>query len=222
VQDIPRQHSPVPLEQTRQQIVQQLCAHFAVDNLTAEALEERLDRAHAATTLAALRELVADLPEAPAPGAVAAPRTWSSPAEAAGRQVIVAIMGGAERKGAWTPPRTLYVVALMGGAEIDLREARLDRGVTEVVVFAVMGGVEILVSPHVHVDMSGFALMGGFGQSGRSEPPDDPGTPVVRVSGFALMGGVEVAVRYPGERPKDARARERLGRGDPPRPGPSG
>ena len=38
---------PVPLEQTRQSIIQQLTEHFAYDNLSVEALEERLDRAHA-------------------------------------------------------------------------------------------------------------------------------------------------------------------------------
>ena len=53
---------PVPLEQTRERIIQQLCEHFACDNLTAEALEERLDLAHRAATLDDLRSLVSDLP----------------------------------------------------------------------------------------------------------------------------------------------------------------
>ena len=49
---------PVPLEQTREHVIQQLCEHFAYDNLTADALEERLDRAHQAATLDDLRSLV--------------------------------------------------------------------------------------------------------------------------------------------------------------------
>lgn len=201
--------APVPLEQTRQAVIQQLCAHFAVDNLTSDALEERLDRAHAAATLPELRALVADLPEA-APGTLpAGRRTIAPPSHVPEQQVFVAVMGGAERKGVWTPPRTLYVIAVMGGAELDLREARFAPGVTEIQLFVLMGGAEIVVPPGVHVELSGVALMGGFGAAGRLEPPSDPDAPVLRVSGFCMMGGVDVSMRYPGERPRDARRRER-------------
>jgi hypothetical protein len=208
---------PVPLEQTRERTIQQLCEHFAYDNLTAEALEERLDRAHQAATLDDLRSLVSDLPvvhhaaAAPAPGM----RTFVSPATGAHvseRQIIVGIMGGAEKKGVWTPAKQTYVVAFMGGAELDFREARFGPGVTEVIVFAIMGGAEIIVPPGVHVDMNGLALMGGFSQTGSAPPPTDPNAPVLRIGGFCMMGGVEVSIRYPGERPKDARQREKLDR----------
>lgn len=209
---------PVPLEQTRQTVIIQLTHHFAADNLSVEALEERLDRAHQAATLDDLRALVSDLP-AVQPGAppVAAPRTYVSPATGTHlteRQVIVGIMGGAERKGVWTPARQTVVVAFMGGVDLDFREARLPPGVTEINVLAIMGGVELLVPPGVHVDMNGLALMGGFGQCGYAPPPTDPNAPVLRISGFALMGGVDVTVRYPGERARDARQREKLQRAE--------
>lgn len=210
--------APVPLEQTRQSVIAQLAEHFSVDNLSVEALEERLDRAHQAATLDELRVLVSDLPVVrPGTPPVAAPRTYVSPATGAHvseRQVIVGIMGGAERKGVWTPARQTFVVALMGGVELDFREARMPPGVTEVNVFAIMGGAEIIVPPGVHVDLSGFALMGGFGQVGYAPPPTDPDAPVLRIGGFALMGGVDVSIRYPGERPRDARQREKQQRNE--------
>ncbi len=203
---------PVPLESTRQAVIQQLCGHFAVDNLSAEALEERLDRAHAATTLQALRTLVADLPAVVEGAAPTGPRTIAAAAHVAEKQVFIAVMGASERKGVWTPPRTLYVVTVMGGAELDFREARFAPGITEVQLFVMMGGVEIVVPPGVHVEMNGVALMGGFGQAGRVEPPSDADAPVLRISGFCMMGGVDVAVRLPGERARDARKREREAR----------
>jgi hypothetical protein len=208
--------APVPLAQTREHVIVQLTEHFAVDNLSIEALEERLDRAHQATTLEELRALVSDLPVV-APGARAAPalRTYVSPATGGAvseRQIVIGIMGGAEKKGVWTPAKQMFVVALMGGVELDFREARFAPGVTEVVVFAVMGGVELIVPPGVHVDLNGFALMGGFGQAGYAPPPTDPEAPVLRIGGFAIMGAVEVNIRYPGERPRGARTREKLDR----------
>jgi hypothetical protein len=199
---------PVPLEQTRQRVFETLAEHYAYDNLDEPQLEERLDRAARATTLEELNRLVSDLPALVEPTAVAAPGMERA-AHVPDKQVIVGIMGGASRKGRWTPPRQLYVIAMMGGAELDFREARFGPGVTEVTVIAIMGGASIVVSPDTEVEMNGFALMGGFDEQVTAHEPKDPNAPVLRIGGFAMMGGVEVAVRYPGEKPGDARRRER-------------
>jgi hypothetical protein len=203
---------PVPLEQTRERIVAQLCDHYAAENLTDTGLEDRLTRAYAATSVAALQELVADLPTE-APGASSSTALASARADmVSDRQVVLAVMGGAERKGAWTPPRHLHVVTVMGGAHLDFRSARFSPGVTDVTCFCLMGGVEIVVPPGVHVEMNGFALMGGFGAHGGREVPLDPSAPVLRIGGVALMGGVDLQVRLPGESEGDMRAAERLAR----------
>jgi len=205
---------PVPLEQTRQRIVDQLCNHYAAENLTDEGLDERLAKAYAATSLVQLQELVADLP-VETPGASASSSTavaMAAPEMVGERQVIVAVMGGAERGGIWTPPKQLSVIAVMGGAELDFREARFGAGVTEVTVFALMGGVQIIVPPGVHVEMNGMALMGGFSHRGSVDAAADPNAPVLRIGGLAIMGGVELEYRLPGEAQGDARRRERLSR----------
>lgn len=203
---------PVPLEQTRQRIVEQLCEHYAAENLDDAALEDRLTRAYAATTLPALRELVADLPVRSAGAGTSTAVATARADTVAEKQVIVAVMGGAERRGVWTPPRHLQVFAIMGGAELDFREARFGPGVTEVTCFAMMGGVEIIVPPGVHVEINGMALMGGFSHQGSADPPADPDAPILRIGGVAIMGGVELDVRYPGERRGDARSRARQAR----------
>lgn len=201
---------PVPLEQTRQRIVDQLCDQYAAENLTDEMLEERLGKAFAATTVPALQALVADLPVAgPASStAVAVARAGA----AAEREVVLAVMGGAERKGMWTPPHRLNVVAVMGGVELDFRQAIFPAGVTEVNIFVMMGGVEIVAPSGVRVEMNGMALMGGFGHRAFGQPPPDPDAPVLRIGGVAIMGGVDLKVLQPNETERDARARERLAR----------
>jgi len=196
----------------RQRIVEQLCDQYAAENLTDAALEDRLTRAYAATTLPALQELVADLPTE-TPGSATA-LTNARADLVSERQVILAVMGGAERKGAWTPPKHLHVVTVMGGAALDFREARFSPGVTDVTCFVLMGGVEIIVPPGVHVELNGFALMGGFGQHGGRELPSDPNAPVLRIGGVAVMGGVDLQVRLPGQSEGDVRAAERLARRD--------
>ncbi len=125
---------------------------------------------------------------------------------------MLAIMGGVERKGAWIPPRRMTVAAVMGGAELDFREATFGAEVTDVWVVAIMGGVEIIVPPGIRTDLKGvIPIMGGSGSDAPSAglPPD---APTVRVRGLALMGGLEVKVRLPGESEKEARKRIRTER----------
>lgn len=207
---------PVALDAARNAAILALAEHFAADNIGDSELERRLDRAYAATTLEALQSLTADLPALRpdrAPGAPEASRA-AAPVARAGtvpeRETVAAVLGGTKRVGSWSVPTELSVVAVMGGAELDFREARFGPGVSEVNVFAMMGGVEIIVPPTVRVEMNGIAFLGGFEVKGRSWAEQDPDAPVLRIGGFAMMGGVEVRVRLPGETAREAKKREKL------------
>ena len=81
---------------------------------------------------------------------------------------------------------------MMGGGELDLREARFEDREAVIRCFAVMGGVNVVVPPDLHVEVTGIGFMGGFGEEGDAEAEPDPTAPRVRVTGFALMGGVGV------------------------------
>lgn len=211
---------PPALKERREIAINTLIAHFADDRLSVEEFESRLDLAHRALTAAELEALVADLPAihpdgpptvAPrsVPAAATTPPTPTVPRdEVRQSQTLVAIMGGVERKGHWTPARRTYVVAMMGGAVLDLREARLAEGDTEIVIFTMWGGVEVIVAPGMKVDASGIAIMGGF-EHHIPEASVDPRTPCVKISGLAFMGGVELSVRHVGETAGEARKRIR-------------
>ncbi len=113
---------------------------------------------------------------------------------------IVAIMGGSARKGRWSPARKNYSIAVMGP------------GVTELQVFTLCGGVEVIVPPGLNVESHGIAIMGGFEHRGDDYHNPDPHAPTLRITGVAIMGGVEVTVRHPGETARDARRRRKLER----------
>ncbi len=108
---------------------------------------------------------------------------------------VIAVLGGAVRKGPWDPPARLRVFAVMGGVELDFREATLFEGETIVEVLAVMGGVNIIVPPDIDVHTSGTGFLGGFASV--SQHAKEPGAPLLRINGLAIMGGVEVKVRKP-------------------------
>ena len=92
------------------------------------------------------------------------------------------------------------------------RDAVMPPGVTEVQVFTMWGGVEIIVPPDMHVESHGIALLGGFEHMAQGATASDPHAPKLRITGVAIMGGVEITVRHPGETARDARQRRRLER----------
>jgi uncharacterized membrane protein len=107
-------------------------------------------------------------------------------------------MGGLERRGDWVVPRHMTVLALMGGANLDMREAKFAAKEVTVTVNAIMGGAEIVIPPHVHVVMEGVGIMGGYaGPSGKVPEELDENSPTLRVKGVAIWGGVSVSRRHP-------------------------
>ncbi len=206
--------APVPLKREREHTVQLLIDHYAADHLTVEEFESRLDSAYVATTRQQLDDLLIGLPAIATPtDEPQVPAVQRAPAEAVRQHGFqIAIMGGYEKKGEWTPPRKLNSLAIMGGAGLDFREAKMPPGVTEVNVLAIMGGTEIIVPPGLAVETHGFGFMGGFEGVDQVGVDRDPDAPRLVVRGMAIMGGVEVVVRLPGETAKDARQRRRIER----------
>jgi hypothetical protein len=206
--------SLVSVRDHREAIIARLCDHFGYDDLDVDEFERRLTRAHQATSIAELDALVDGLPDRQPRTAAREHAALVPAAEVRDRQTIGAIMGGVERHGHWTCPRRLRVIAMMGGAELDFREARLGAGVTEVDVTAFMGGVNVIVPPDLAVETSGFAFMGGVAHLERAPAAPDPERPVLRIHGTAVMGGVSVVTRLPGETAWGAWQRDREERRD--------
>ena len=213
--DAPR--LPAPSNDEREAAVDRLRTHYVRDDIDVEEYERLLDVAWAARSRTDLEELFSRLPAIPeserqpaeSDTATRYAPALASPGEQRERGWQVAIMSGSDRKGSWVPPRKLHTLALMGGAGLDFREARLGPGVTEVTILAVMGGVEVIVPPGVTVEAHGLGIMGGFEGYSQTAGRRDPSAPILRVRGLAVMGGIDVKMMLPGETSRDARRRRR-------------
>jgi Domain of unknown function (DUF1707) len=190
-------NSPAPLDprfvpvivtdMEREQYVRWLGDHYALDHVSLEEYEFRVQAALRASHGYELAATVSDLPALPDHGLT---RSGTDDSARPTSRSIVALMGGVVRKGRWLVPRRLRALAIMGGVEIDLRDADFSPGVTEIWALAIMGGVGITVPPGVRLEVDGLAVMGGFSdQEGLPAVARDD-APVVRVRGLALMGGV--------------------------------
>jgi hypothetical protein len=210
--------APATLEHTRssrERVIAALSDAFANDRLDVDEFERRVTVAQTSESPSEIDALVADLglgvARAPEPAARATAALVPA-AEARDQQSLYAILGGIDRTGNWTMPRHLRVVTVMGGARLDLREARFPAGVIDIEVVAFMGGTEIIVPPGLAVQTHGTAIMGGFQEVNRAPAHPDPEAPLLRVHGFAMMGGVDIKMRLPGEGERAAHRREKLER----------
>ena len=100
-------------------------------------------------------------------------------------------MAGSHRRGRFRAVGRINALAIMGGDEIDLREAEIEGGELTLNLFAVMGGATIYVPDSVEVEVGGFSLMGGNTEIGSQRNPR-PGAPVIRIQTYNLMGGATI------------------------------
>jgi hypothetical protein len=157
--------------------------------LTADELDERLEKALTARTTGELATLTADLPAAGGQAGLAQPKDV----------VAIECMGGnARRVGDWVVPRRMEISAIGGNVKLDFTEAVIT-GPTLHVDATVRGGNLIVVTrPGLEVDTDGVTVIGG---NVRSRPARGPKQPVVlRVELTGQNWGGNVVVR-PRRRP---------------------
>jgi hypothetical protein len=165
--------------------------HAAVGRLTLDELEERSGQALAAKTRGELAALTSDLPVEGAQGSRSAPARARDAQPKRPVRWMVAIMGGSHRRGRFRAVGSINAVAIMGGDEIDLREAEIEGGELTLNLVAIMGGANIYVPDSVDLEVGGFSLMGGHEEVGREIRPR-PGAPAVRIRVYNLMGGATI------------------------------
>jgi hypothetical protein len=171
----------------RDATLQTLGDHAAVGRLTLDELEERSGQALAAKTRGELATLTSDLPaEAGQPGAGRVPARPRKPV-----RWMVAIMAGSHRRGRFRAVGSINAVAIMGGDEIDLRDAEIEGGELTLNLYAFMGGANIYVPDSVETEVGGFSLLGGHEEVGSQRAPR-PGAPVVRIRIYNLMSGASI------------------------------
>jgi Domain of unknown function (DUF1707)/Cell wall-active antibiotics response 4TMS YvqF len=167
----------------RDAVLRTLGDQAAVGRLTLDELEDRSGRALTAKTRGELARLTSDLP------AEGAPR--QTPSAKKPVRWMVAIMGGSHRRGRFRTVGSINAVAVMGGDEIDLREAEIEGGELTLNLFAFMGGANIYVPDSVDLEVGGFSFMGGHEEIGSERPPR-PGAPVIRIRVYNFMGGASI------------------------------
>ncbi|MDE3127363.1 MAG: DUF1707 and DUF2154 domain-containing protein [Gemmatimonadota bacterium] len=179
------------LERERERVVTLLSRHFANDRLNIDELEARLELAYRAQSMAEVRALVSDLADADEPASPGALRPAPPPSQSVRRRML-SILSAHVRRGVWIPPQELDLVAVMSDTHLDLREAQLTAGVTEIRVRAWWAALRITVPAGVHVVTELQPVLASLNDRTGDGPPPPHGAPVIRISGWAVMSDVAV------------------------------
>jgi len=193
----------------RERMIALLTDRFAEDALTQEEYEARLEQLNAAKSASELNSLMRELVVRRDGGATAAERAamrvgapyHAAPAPGAqpleGR--LLAVLGEAKRTGRWIVPRRLEMRVMFGEVLIDLRDAELPLGESEIALVGVFGRVRVLVPSGVMVDSAMDAILSTV----RNDAERDDAYPfagtVIRLTGSAVLTEVLVRVGPAGE-----------------------
>ncbi len=188
-------HGPTKIE--RNNVIERLEHSFAQNLLDIDVYEKRME---IAVNTASKRELLSLIEDLPVPTETkkqssSFDRILLNLGEIKDYDVTLALLSGATRKGLWYPPKRMKVVAIMGGVDLDYSQAQIPPGVSNIDIFALMGGVNIFVPEGVNVEVTGIPIMGGI--DNRAASSGKLGAPTIKVNAITLMGGLDIKVKRP-------------------------
>jgi hypothetical protein len=126
-----------------------------------------------------------------APNAVQAP-SRSASTEVSEHASIFSLLSSSRRRWGRTIFRSAEATCILGGCELDLRDALLGAdGAAHIETFILMGGLKIFVPPNWTVVMHASPILGGVNDKTRSVA--SVSTQQLIIDGTVLMGGIEIS-----------------------------
>ena len=191
------------LSRAREQKISELSQYFANDDLSLDELERRIERVYRAANVLELDEITADLRSSVSPESAPLPTARGAsgsvaPISSPVRSRMLAIMGETKRVGRWQVPRQLDVLSVMSDTRLDLTQAVVGPGTTDIHVTAFWAACKIVVPPGMRVINEMHAVMASVTSKAHEmdRPGDErPGATVIRLTGTAIMAEVKVVVR---------------------------
>jgi Domain of unknown function (DUF1707) len=183
----------------RDQVVELLRVAAGDGRLSAEELDDRLERALTARTYAELAALTGDLPAAPGaapapPGAVSA-----TPKDL----VRIHVHGSsARRDGGWVVPKELDVKVRGGGVTLDFTEAVITQPLLRITAEVRGGGLTLITRPGIVVEAGDISVHGAGVTLPKPPGPDVPVQLRVEIAGSVSGGGITAGPPPPPRRPR--------------------
>ena len=183
----------------RDQVAEVLRVAAGDGRLTADELDERLEKALTARTYDDLAVLVTDLPAAgtalaPLPGAVAAALPGAIAAAPAKELVKIHVSSGhSQRVGRWTVPARLDLKVTSGHIKLDFTQAVITQPTLHIDAEVRSGHIVLLTRPGIAVDLDDVSVRSG---QVKVRAPWGDGVPVfLRITVAGTCGSGHIVAR---------------------------
>jgi hypothetical protein len=187
-----------PIEQVREQVIDQLIYNYSHGVISVDAFERRLDEAMDANTSQALLSLVEDLTLNTDKQYTAEKQSQFSPNYSAQQNSdedfkLRSVLGSNERSGQWVVPKNIYLSNFMGSVLLDFTDAIFTHQNVTIHVNCIFGSDEIYVPEHVNVVSSMFCILSSL--ENKSVSLNKRQGPTIHIEGRAIMGSVEIKIK---------------------------
>jgi len=187
-----------PIEQVREQVIDQLIYNYSHGVISVDAFERRLDSAMDAPNNEALLALVEDLTLNTDQQYKAEKQSQFKPHYSAQQNsdddfTLRSILGSNERSGQWVVPKNIYLSNFMGSVVLDFTDAIFAHQNVTIHVNCIFGSDEIYVPEHVNVVSKMFCILSSL--ENKSVSLNKRQGPTIHIEGKAVMGSVEVKIK---------------------------
>jgi hypothetical protein len=185
----------------RDQVVELLRVAAGDGRLSAEELDDRLERALTTRTYAELAALTADLPATP--GAAVVPPGAGAVSATAKDLVRIHVRGSSVcRDGRWVVPKELDVKVKGGAVTLDFTEAVITQPLLRITAEVRGGGLRLITRPGIVVDADDISLHGGSVTLPKPPGPDVPVQLRIEIAGSVHGAGITAGPPPPARRPR--------------------
>jgi hypothetical protein len=165
----------------REEAVIALREHLVAGRLTLEEFSERVEAALRASVSGELAQAQQDLPAASSEAGLARRKPT---------RLTTAVFSHVARRGRLRLRRWTFGATAFGDLDFDLRDAVMDQPRSAVNLLLVFGNVDVYVSEHVNVEVSGITIFGHLRNRGQDVAAAD--APTIRVRAVGCFATVDV------------------------------
>jgi hypothetical protein len=185
----------------RDQVVELLRVAAGDGRLSAEELDDRLERALTARTYAELAALTTDLPATP--GAALVPPGADAVSATPKDLVRIHVHGSsARRDGRWVVPKELDIKVRGGGVTLDFTQAVITQPLLRITAEVRGGGLRLITRPGIVVDTGDISVHGGSITLPEPPGPDVPVQLRVEIAGSVHGAGITAGPPPPPRPPR--------------------
>jgi len=186
-----------PIENVREEVIDQLIMNYSHGEISLEAFEQRLDTAMASDDAVVISELARDLPlsidSAYQQKKNNALGTHHQRGELKDNERLVNILSSSKRDGQWHVPKEITLLNIFGSDELDFTQARFNSSHVKITIMSVFGSVKISVPEDINTHTNVNCIVSSIKKNANVDYDND--APTLSIEGKFIFSSLHVMIK---------------------------